>query len=112
MGRVSRRFGSAFASSFASFISRVNAAAHDGFRYDLENVARAARLPGACRTADGGRPARLAPLAVTLLKHGSTLANALRGARLYRRPAPALPGPATRFTVLNRRAKALGRRAR
>ncbi|MFL9959612.1 hypothetical protein PQR02_00355 [Paraburkholderia sediminicola] len=52
--------------AFASFISRVNAAVHAGFRYHPENVAHAARLSGACRTADGNRPARLSPIAVPL----------------------------------------------
>ncbi|MFM0740088.1 hypothetical protein PQQ51_22850 [Paraburkholderia xenovorans] len=70
--RLSRRF--------ASFVMRVNAAAHGGFRYHPENVARAARLSGACRTSDGSRPARLSPIAELLLKRGCNHADVLSGA--------------------------------
>jgi hypothetical protein len=55
----------------------------------------------ACRTANGSRPARHSPNRRTALKHGCTYANVVRGAC---RPAPPLPGPATRFTTLDRRA--------
>jgi hypothetical protein len=100
-------------SAFASFISRVNAAAHGSFRYHPENVARAARLSGACRTADGSRPARLSPIAEPLLKRGCSPANVLRGAaRTDDTGADASPGPVTRFTTLSHRAAALGQRAR
>jgi hypothetical protein len=102
----------AFRCAFASFISRVNAAAYGAFRYDPDHVARAARLCGASRTADGSRPARLSPIAVPLLKRGCIHANVVRGARLYPPPAPTLSGPANRFTTLNRRAAALPQRAR
>jgi hypothetical protein len=57
---------------------------HAAFRYHPENVARAARLYGACREADGSRPARFSPIAVILLKRGSSHADVLRDARLIR----------------------------
>ena len=68
----------------------------------LEMLPARRALSGACRTADGSRPARLSPIAVPLLKRGRIHANVLCGAQLYPHPAPMLPGPATRFTTLNR----------
>ena len=52
------------------------------------------------------------PSPYPLLKRGRIRANAVRGARLVRQPAPSLQGPATRMTTLNRRAAALRLRAR
>jgi hypothetical protein len=52
------------------------------------------------------------PIAVPLQKRGRIHASVICSARLFRQPAPPLPGSATRITTLNRRAAALRQRAR
>jgi len=99
-------------SAFASFISRVNAAAHGGFRYDLENVARVARLSGACRTADGCRPVRRSSLAGLFAEARPHPRQVLRGAGMHDIPAPTRPASVIRLTTLNRRTAAFGQPAR
>jgi hypothetical protein len=70
---------------FACFIGRVYAAPHGSFLYHPENVARAARLPGASRTAGGSRPARPSSIAVPLVTRG--------GKHAWHCPSPVVIGP-------------------
>jgi len=67
--------------AFACFIGRVYAAPHGRFGYHPENVARAARLPGASRSAGqpgGSRPARPSSIAVPLVMRGCDHATYFR----------------------------------